>query len=145
MSTENTELNPVERLLVEGVRRMFDRKTLGLGDVPDGINDPANLGVQYLHAQIDDLFESKATELTHFDAVCSAFRKIHQYRNVTDNGFKVSFEADMKSKGVPQDERKKAAGFLPAIIKELADEESSYGYNENLDEIMEVSQPNAEE
>jgi hypothetical protein len=145
MPKRRVKMTPAENVLVEEINKMFDRKSLGLGAEPDGINDPSGMGVQYLHAQIDELFESRITALVHFDSIRSAFRKIHEYCHLTNQGFCRAFDRDMTSRGVPPTERAEACKLIPSIIKELASEEQDYGFNKSLDEIVDVSQPGIED
>ncbi len=71
---------------------------------------------------------------------------MHNYKYLDDTTFVEAFDAELASQGVPTNERQKAAKLIPTIIKELSEEsaqwsERDYGYNPNLDEIIDISQP----
>jgi hypothetical protein len=56
---------------------------------------------------------------------------------------------EMSATAVPMIERDKAIGFIPSIINELYSEQRNWserdaGFNPNLDEIKELSQPEQE-
>lgn len=143
-------MKPNEHLFLECMKNMLDQSArLGVPKEPakdGGPNDPRCRGLQYLHTQIDEMFAHKAAELTHHDNVCSAFSRIHGHCYISDPRFVRMLDRELTSRGVPVAERQKAAKFIPAILEELGDEmnngvEQHYGYHPNLDEIIEVSQP----
>ncbi len=141
--------NNNEQLLVEAVKSFLDdHASLGLkpDDKADNDNNPKMRGFEYLHGQIDELFAHKAAELTHYTGICAAFTKIHNYKYLDDSSFCEAMNKEMTAQGIPADERKKALDFIPKIIKELQEEKSAwseqdFGFNQNLDEIIDVSQP----
>lgn len=145
-----SKLTDNERTLVEAVKSMLDGKpALGLPDPdPDSFDDnnPELRGFEYLHGQINEMFRLKAAELTHFEGVCAAFSKVHNYKYLDDNTFSEAMDKEMVSQGIPRDERTQAIEFLPKIIEELKEEstewaERDFGFHPNLDELREVSQP----
>jgi hypothetical protein len=103
-------------------------------------------GYEYLHGQIDEMFALKAAELTHAESICQAFHKVHNYKYLDDPSFKTAMQKEMVAQAVPAEERAKAIGFVPAIISELKEDQAEWaekdmGFNPNLDEIKEMSQP----
>lgn len=140
-------LNKDEKLLLEAIDGMLqDSVKLGLSihDDPDEANK--SRGYEYLHGQIDDMFALKASELTFHENVCSAFSKVHCYKYIDDPSFVESMEKEMTATGVPAEERSKACEFVPSIINELKKEQADWaekdaGFNPNLEEIKETSQP----
>lgn len=142
-------MDPNEKLLVEAVESFLSGQAkLGLkpDEKADNDNDPKARGPEYLHGQIDEMFAHKAAELTHHTGVCAAFSKVHNYKYLDDSTFSEAMDKEMTAQGIPAAERKTALEFIPSIIKELAEEseqwcEKDFGFNQNLDEIIEVSQP----
>lgn len=140
-------LTKTEKLLVESIKSMLHQDPkLGLAFHDDDKPLEAERGVEYLHEQIDDMFAVKAAELLHSDAVCQAFRKVHNYKYLDDHTFIPAMEREMVSTAVPAEERQKALKFVPAIIDELRAEQRDWaerdsGFNPSLDEVKEVSQP----
>lgn len=141
------KLNKSERTLVEALDTLLQHDAqLGLSIHSDDEVGKAERGYEYLHGQIDEMFAVKAAELTHAESVCQAFRKVHNYKYLDDPTFKTAMEKEMVAQAVPAEERNKAAEFIPSIITELATEQSEWaekdaGFNPNLDEIIEASQP----
>jgi len=140
-------LTKTEQRLVESIKSMLhqDHK-LGLDFHTADKSLEAERGVEYLHEQIDDMFMVKAAELLHSDAVCQAFRKVHNYKYLDDHTFIPAMEREMISTAVPAAERQKALKFIPTIIDELRAEQADWserdsGFNPSLDEIKNLSQP----
>lgn len=104
---------------------------------------------QFLHEQINEMFALKAAGMTHHDGICSAFRKVHNYKYVTDPTFSEAMRKELTAQAVPAEERDKALEFVPKIIEELKKEDSfdekDAGFNPNLDEIIGVSKPGEDE
>lgn len=140
-------LNDNEKLLVEAIKSMLnDKSELGLAIHPDDEMSKLDWrGYQYLHEQIQHMFEMKAAELTHSNSVMQAFNKVHSYKYLDDKTFVPAFEKEMTATAVPAHERRKALDYMDQIIEELKTEaawaEKDSGYNPKLDEINEISQP----
>lgn len=138
-------LNKKEQLLLEAIDSMLQQDAM-LGLSIHKTDDIVSWrGYEYLHNQIDEMFALKAADLTHSDGVCQAFRKVHSYKYLDDPSFKTAMEKEMVAQGIPSEERAKAANWIPAIIKELKDEQSEWAekdsFHPDLDEIKEMSQP----
>jgi hypothetical protein len=139
-----------DKLLVEAIDTMLRHKVqLGLQDPPPDKKEEDEHTFQFLHEQINEMFAIKAAGLTHHDGVCAAFRKVHNYKYITDPVFSLVVEREMTTQGIPANERQKAIEFIPAIIKEVKEQAKSWeerdaGFHPNLDEIVKVSQPGTE-
>ncbi len=142
-------LNKNELTLCEAIDTMLQHDAklgLKMHDATDKRLGEAERGLEYLHGQIDEMFALKAAELVHANGVCQAFQKVHNYKYLDDPSFKTAMEKEMVAQAVPAEDRNKAIGFLPKIIKELKEEkaewsEKDFGFNPALDEIKETSQP----
>lgn len=138
-----------EKILCEAIESMLQHDAklgLKIHDTDHKRLGETERGYEYLHGQIDDMFGLKASELTHSESVCQAFRKVHNYKYLDDPAFKTAMEKEMVAQAVPAEERSKALGFVPVIISELKSDqaewaEKDFGFNPKLDEIKEASQP----
>lgn len=143
------KLNKAERMVAEAVETMLQQDAklgLKMHDSTDTRLGETERGLEYLHGQIDEMFALKAAELIHADGVCQAFQKTHSYKYLDDPSFKTAMKKEMVAQAVPAEDREKALGFIPAIIKELKEDqkewaEKDFGFNPALDEIKEMSQP----
>jgi hypothetical protein len=104
---------------------------------------------QFLHEQINEMFALKAAGMNHNTGICSAFRKVHNYKYITDPTFNEAMRKELTGQAIPGDERDKALGFINKIIEEIKKEEGTWderdaGFNPNLDEIIKVSNPGQE-
>lgn len=137
-----------EKMIAEAIDSMLQQDAkLGLS-IHDSTEDwnSEERGYEYLHNQVDDLFRLKAAELVHAESVSQAFGKVHNYKYIDDPSFPTAMEKEMVATAVPSEEREKALGFIPNIIKELREEqkqwsEKDFGYNPNLEDIREASRP----
>lgn len=140
-------LNKNERMLLEAVDSMLQQDAkLGLSIHSDTEFDSSERGYEYLHGQIDEMFALKSAELTFSDSVNQAFTKVHNYKYLDDPSFKTAMEKEMVAQAVPAEERNKALSFIPSIIEEIKEEqnewaEKDFGFHPELQEILEVSQP----
>ncbi len=142
-------LNETEQPLVEAIDTMLQHDVkLGLKIHDKDLSSKGELerGYEYLHGQIDEMFQLKANELEHHNSVTQAFFKVHNYKYLDDPTFVEALEKEMTGTGVPAAERDKARGFIPKIIDELKKEqadwaEKDFGFHPNMDEIHETSQP----
>lgn len=135
-------------LVLEAIKSLLDQdEKLGLS-VHD--KDPYAKqdwrGLEYLHNDINDMFQVKAAELVHSDGVCQAFAKVHSYKYLDDPTFATAMEKEMVAQGIPAEERSKALGFIPKIIDELKEDQNEWaekdsGFNPKLDEVQDVSRP----
>lgn len=144
-------MKDTEKTLVEAVQSFFGSKAnLGLpkekpakDDWSD--NNPALRGLEYLHGQIDEMFAHKAAELVHHTGICASFSKVHSYKYLNDDTFGEAMDKEMTAQGIPAAERRKALEFIPAIIKELKEEQAEWAEKDfgmvNMDDMIEVSNP----
>ena len=147
--SKRSPLNKSEKALLEAINSMFDLDAkLGLAvhdDKDQNAKEAEERGYEYLHNQIDEMFELKAAELTYAESVNQAFHKVHSYKYLDDPKFKTAMEKEMVAQAVPNDEREKAKSFIDSIIKEL-EKEAKHGFeskpfNPHMDEIKKVSKP----
>ena len=138
-------LKESEQVLCEAIDTMLRHKVaLGLQDLPEDAQQEEEHSFQYLHEQINEMFAIKAAGLTHHDGVCAAFRKIHNYKYITDPTFRRSVNEEMRGQGIPAKEREQVLEYIPAIIDDVKKDgdwcERDAGYHPNLDEILKAGQ-----
>lgn len=143
-------MNRNEHMLAEAVQTYLQHKVkLGLQDPSKDLADADSKSLQFLHEQINDLFELKSIDLTLHEGICRAFRKVHNYKYVTDPLFQKAFMQEMDSQGISGAEQEKAINILENVRKEVGDgdgwREQDAGYHPELDEIIKVSKPGADE
>jgi hypothetical protein len=114
--------------------------------------EPAELGLsahkheedahvfQHMHEEINQLFNLKAVDMTHHDGICSAFRKVHNYKYLDDPTFREAMRKELSAQAVPAEERERALDLIPKIIEEMREEDKAWaekdaGWNPNLKEI----------
>jgi hypothetical protein len=139
-------LDQNDKALLEALDNMLkDDEKLGLAHHDKDEADEAERGYEYLHNNIDDSFAVKAAELVHADSVIKAFHSIHSYKYIDDVSFREAFQKELTGMAVPAVEREKAMKFLDDVIEDLRGghefAEKDAGFNPNLDEIRDVSQP----
>jgi len=138
-------LNEIEKCIVESVKNMLDNDTkLGLSIHTDEKTKDSERGTEHIHNTINDMFAVKTASFTYADAIRSAFTKVHSYKYVDDPGFKTALKKEFTAMGIPKDECEKALDTVDKVQTELNDDnyhEKDYGFNPNMDEINDVSQP----
>jgi predicted unusual protein kinase regulating ubiquinone biosynthesis (AarF/ABC1/UbiB family) len=139
-------MNSTERLLTEAIQTYLQHKTqLGVPDPPEDLADADSKSFQHMHEQINDQFELKAVDLVCYEGVCRAFRKVHNYKYITDPLFTKAMMQEMASQGVLGKEQEKAIKILETIKEEMSDGEGwceqDSGYHPDLAEIIAVSKP----
>ena len=138
-------LKKSELVVCEAIDTMLRHKVaLGLQDLPEDAQKEEEHSFQYLHEQINEMFAIKAAGLTHHDGACAAFRKVHNYKYITDATFRRSVDEEMRAQGIPAEDRNQVLDYIPAIIKEIKKEddwcERDAGYHPNLSEILRAGQ-----
>lgn len=139
-------LKKSEQVVCEAIGTMLRHKVaLGLQDPPDDVKEEEAHSLQFLHEQINEMFAIKAAGLTHHDGACAAFRKVHNYKYVTDPTFEASVNEEMQAQGIPAEERNQALKYIPAIIKDVRGGtewcERDAGYHPNLKEVLKTARP----
>lgn len=139
-------MNRNERLLTEAVQTYLQHKTqLGIPDPPKDLADADSKSLQYLQEQINDLFELKSVDFVCHEGVCRAFRKVHNYKYITDPLFEKAMKQEMATQGVCGIEQEKAINILEDIRKEVSEgdgwNEQDAGYHPDLKDIIAVSKP----
>lgn len=117
-------------------------KETSFKDVPR-TSDNKNLDhtLQFMHEQINDLFDSKVADLTHYESICTSFHRVHNYKYITDPSFASTLDKELSAQGIPKDQRLKVEKVIPKVIKELCSDanEQDFGYHPELDDIMNTS------
>jgi predicted unusual protein kinase regulating ubiquinone biosynthesis (AarF/ABC1/UbiB family) len=139
-------MNSNEKLLTEAITTYLQHKTqLGVPDPPKEYADADSKSLQFIQEQINDMFELKAVDFVCFEGVCRAFRKVHNYKYITDPLFEKAMSQEMISQGVMGSEQEKALNILETIRKDIRDgegwNEQDAGYHPDLKEIIAVSKP----
>ncbi len=136
-------MQSTERFLVEAVRGYLQRAG-GMPKKPDKDQEQNDHLVQHKHESLYDKFALKIVNLTHYDGICAAFRKIHdrmgieankshgQWPPITDDRFKQAFQNEMNGQGIPTEEQEKALKVLDSGDWSEFDE----GWHPDLDKIM---------
>lgn len=142
-------LNETEKLLVEAISTMLKHEPqLGLSIHKD-VEERSHFA-QFKHEQINEMFELETTDLIFQEAVCSAFNKVHSYKYIDDPKFVSAFMKELTWHAIPAKEQAIAEEAYRKVIKKLATEnkdkngnytEREEGWNPELDEIQEISQP----
>jgi len=133
-------MNELEQLLCEEINIYFENYSkFGAPERPK--DDDVDNAFQNLHEHINDLFAIKASDLIHYDNVCSTFRKIHNHLYITDPRFELTLSKELDSRGVPSEEKEKALGLITKIISEVKGvgenwKEQDAGYHPNLKNIL---------
>ena len=137
-------LNTAEKILVEAMESMLKHNAqLGIPKTDENENTSSD-GLQQFHEQINDMFDIKAAGLVHYEGIRAAFHKVHNYKFIDSSGFGIALERELSGQGVPTEEIKQALEILPKIIKEFKKDmksEQGAGFNPNLDEVIEICQP----
>lgn len=138
-------MNNNEKIIVEVITSMLQQDSkLGLAfhDKKKSMPDESN-SFQTMHEQINEMFNLKSIDLTHHEGIMAAFHRTHNYKYISDPTFQRSFEKSMKAQGIPTSEMRKSLEIVNKIIKELGTEdiEQDYGFNPDLDKIIDVSKP----
>jgi hypothetical protein len=139
-------MNSNERLLTEAIQTYLQHKVqLGVPDPPKDWADADTKSLQYLHEQVNDLFELKSVDLVCHEGVCRAFRKVHNYKYITDPLFEKAMMQEMQSQGICGVEQEKAIGILDTIKEEVSEgdgwHEQDAGYHPDMEGIIAVSKP----
>lgn len=139
-------MNSNEKLLTEAIQTYLQHKVkLGLQDPPKELADADSKSLQFMHEQINDLFEVKAVDLVCFEGACRAFRKVHNYKYITDPLFEKALTQEMISQGILGAEQEKVIGIIDTIKEEVSVGEGwceqDAGYHPDLKGIIAVSKP----
>jgi hypothetical protein len=138
-------MKPEENVICEAIDTYLqDKAQLGVPEPPSDKKDEDSHSFQFLHEHINELFATKAADLTHYDGACAAFRKVHNYKYVTDPTFHGAVKKEMSAQAIPESEQKKALDLIPKIIEEVSDDKDAWseqdaGFHPNLNEVMETS------
>ena len=139
-------LNQNEQALLEALESMLKQDDeLGLAHHKADEALETERGFEYLHNNIDDSFTVKAADLKHADSVIKAFHSVHSYKYIDDASFMPAFMKELTAMAVPADEQAKAEKMVMDVLDDLekgdAFAEKDAGFNPDMDEIKDISQP----
>ena len=110
-----------EKLLCEAIASYLqDDAHLG---VPEPNHDEESHTFQFLHEQINEMFALKAAGMTHRDGICSAFRKVHNYKYITDPTFHEALRKELSAQAIPTESQDKVTNFIDKIIEDIKKED----------------------
>jgi hypothetical protein len=128
-----------EKVVLEALQSLLNQRAkLGLSSHEE--IDTSN-SAQDRWESISEAFKLKIVDSPFFDSISSAFRQTHDYKYVCNPTFKVAFESELKSRGIPHTEIAKAIDAVDSIVETLKKEpcESGAGWNPALAEIVDLT------
>lgn len=134
-----------EKAIFEAVSNMLQQDAklgLAIHKGPNGFNKTTDHHSQFKWEGINDLFTLKMSNTPFRDAITSAFYAVHSHKYIDCPTFKVSLERELKSRGVPTNDRELAFKTLDKLVKDLSSDnpsEQDAGWNPNMDEIVDVT------
>lgn len=134
-------LNANERLVAEAVKNILDDTVLGSKSHED--NEERAHTFTFLHEEVEQAYRLEVFNLNHFDDIASAFSKIHSHKYLDDPKFPLALQKELSARGVPLDETDKALKAIETLKNKLLKKqgEKDAGFNPDLDEIIDISQP----
>jgi len=134
-------MNKNEEVLLEAIRGMLHQDAkLGLSyhKPPHDKRESSHFS-QYQWEGIDDMFELLVSESKFANSLTAAFFKVHGYKYIDDPLFKLSLEAELRSMGVPTEEKEFALKNIDKILKECSVCERDAGWNPSMDKLKDVT------
>jgi hypothetical protein len=132
-------LSKKENAILEAVSSMLQQSSkLGLQDS----GEETSHNSQFRWEGIDDAFALKVNDLTFYEAVTSAFHKVHSYKYIDHPTFKLALVTELKSRAVPQVEIDEACKAVDGLLNELSADKPSErdaGWHPNIDEIADMT------
>lgn len=138
-----TAMNDSEKLLLEAVRSMLHQDArLGLVfHKPDQVKRESSHFMQFKRETIDDMYQLAISESKFADSLTAAFSKVHCHKYIDDPTFKLAMDVEMRSMGLPQEDRDLALKSVDKVIKELVGDtgERAAGWNPVMDELVDLT------
>ena len=138
-----------EQLLLEAVKNYLAQDAkLGLKshDKAPQVqeDDPGNDHAAWFRWEgIDDAFALKAAGSPFFESLTSAFSSVHSYKFIDNPTFQITLDSELRSQGIPAEDRAKACKFVEEIISEYKGSKKAWdekdGWNPAIDEINEMT------
>lgn len=128
-----------ERVVLEAVKSMLNQKAkLGLAG-HENLDDSHSSQDRW--ESISEAFKLKIVESPFFESISSAFRQTHDYKYICNPTFKEAFERELRNRGIPHIEIKKAIAAVDSIVESLTKEpcESAAGWNPAIADIAEMT------
>lgn len=139
---ENKITNAIKNLLREDLLSEED-STLGamLKSAGLGKEDEISHNSQFAWEGLDDAFNLKVAGSPFKDSLTSAFMATHSYKYIDNPTFKLSFERELKHRGLPSKEVEKAVGHIDSLLKSLDKNpgEMDSGWHPNIEDIVDVT------
>jgi hypothetical protein len=137
-----TAMKDSEKLLLEAVRSMLRQDVkLGLAyHKPDQVKRESSHFMQFQRETIDDMYQLAISESKFADSITAAFSKVHCHKYIDDPTFKLAMDAEMRSMGLPKEDRELAIKSLDKVIKELVEGgERGAGWNPRMDDLVDLT------
>lgn len=133
-------MNSDEKLLSEAVKNMLQQDAkLGLSyHKPPHEKRESSHFFQYQWESVDDMYQLAISESKFSDSLSAAFYKVHSYKYVDDPSFKIALDAELRSMGIPKEDRELALKSLDKVLKEVKGERDA-GWNPRLEELVDVT------
>jgi hypothetical protein len=132
-----------EHLLLEAVKNYLRQDAkLGLAyHKPSHEERESSHRLQYQWESINDAYELAVLESRFADSLNAAFYKVHSYKYVNDPTFKLAMDSELRSMGIPNEDRELAQKAHDKVIKEMLGEcgERDAGWNPQMDQIVDVT------
>ena len=131
-----------QQLLLEAIRGyLSDSAKLGLDTHADKKESSHYQWHQW--ESIDDMFALKASNSPFYESLCQAFYSVHSHKYLEDPTFGLSVDVELRSQGIPQEQREQAIKYIEEIKQEMSGEhkwsERDAGWNPNMDEIADMT------
>jgi len=134
-----------EKLILEAITGLLQQDAkLGLAfhNGPTGLNKTTDHHSQFRWEGIDDLFTLKVAGSPFKDAITSSFFAVHSHKYIDHPTFKLSFDKEMKARGLPSTVREDSLKYVDRIIEELSPKkpsEQDAGWNPAMKEIVDLT------
>lgn len=133
-----------EKLLLEAVRGYLSAQDAALGLAAHKDTEETSHFQWFQWEGIDDQFALKASDSPFFENLTSAFYAVHSYKYLDDPTFPIALDAELKSTGIPKNQRELAIKYVSEIIEDLQGKgegwgERDAGWNPDMDEIADMT------
>lgn len=130
----------LEKMLVETIKSLLDQDDLGRVDHDDTEHSH---NTQFQWEDIQDSFAVNIKDSDFFDAINTAFYKVHTYKWIEDEKFENALVDNLESMGIPHEEIEKAIEALEKVRKEYLKDtgnEAAAGWSDNMEGLKQVTQ-----
>jgi hypothetical protein len=143
--------NPVESKIADALKNLLREdiiseadstlasmlKDAGLGNAKEEYSHNS----QFAWEGLDDAFNLKVAGSPFKDSLTSAFMATHSYKYVDNPTFKLSFEKELKHRGLPAREIEKAVGHIDSLLKGFDKNpgEMDSGWHQNIEDMVDLT------